>query len=100
MHKHRQAPAPIKCAFEVSTAKPITLKTESCAPMSVSDLPSFVESIEGNIINIRVEGSFTRAEDIVRAVKEVSSAQGIDDDVLDDNSDAFDWSFVQNWRSR
>lgn len=67
---------------------------------SLSNLPSFVESVEGNVINIRVEGSFSRALDIVRSVKDATTKDGIVDNQMDDNNDGFDWSFVQKWRSR
>lgn len=72
--------------------------------MQREDLPDFVESVVGTTINVRIEGSFARAMDIVNAVRDdIGRGQRrmVDDD-MDQRyeSNDFDWSFVQNWRSR
>lgn len=71
-------------------------------PDRADELPSYVESIEGSVINIRVEGSYARALDIVRAVSDASGDQRQDEDMgaSAPSGEGFDWSFVQNWRTR
>lgn len=62
------------------------------------ELPSFVDSIENNIINVKIEGSFRCALDIVNSVINADEPVSIGLQSHSDNS--FDWSFVQEWRTR
>lgn len=61
-------------------------------------LPNFIESVVNGVINIKIEENFEEAS---RIVKEVAD-KPIELPNLDDNftGEAFDWSFVQEWRSR
>lgn len=75
------------------------------------NLPSFVESVVDGVINIKIDGSYDAATRLVRSIE-----NNDDDDEFydrfDDNHDFFfdiggemnniyfDWSFVQDWRSR
>lgn len=82
-------------------AKKTAALTECTTDDSQMVLPSFVESVVGNVINIRIEGSFSRALDIVRAVRDDSDDAAAEISALDaSHNGGFDWSFVQNWRSR
>lgn len=65
-----------------------------------SALPEFVESIENGVINIRIEENFQRASNLVKTMgmKEGKSARDIE--YYENTDESFDWSFVQNWRTR
>ena len=59
-------------------------------------LPSFVDSVINGVINIKIEGSYKVASEIVQAVHSKDDF----DDCDQDFGDLFDWSFVQDWRAR
>lgn len=61
-------------------------------------LPNFIESVVNGVINIKIEENFEEAS---RIVKEVSD-EPIELPNFEDSftGEAFDWSFVQEWRSR
>lgn len=61
-------------------------------------LPNFIESVVNGVINIKIEENFEEAS---RIVKEVAD-EPIELPNFDDSytGEAFDWSFVQEWRSR
>lgn len=66
-----------------------------------ASLPSFVESVINGVINIRIEDNYEVASKIVQSVHEKGSNNRLEffeDDDLDE--DDFDWSFVQEWRTR
>lgn len=62
------------------------------------ELPSFVESVENNVINIKIAESFRCALDIVNSV--VNSGDTVSMGSQQHSDNLFDWSFVQEWRSR
>lgn len=74
------------------------------------NLPSFVESVVDGVINIKIDGSYSAATRLVRSIENNDNDDfydGIDDnheffsDVGGEmNNIYFDWSFVQDWRSR
>lgn len=77
-----------------------------------TNLPNFVESITNGVINIKIEGSYDVAAKLVQTVEndnEEGSGGGSDELTLNEcvrrtsgeiNATYYDWSFVQNWRSR
>lgn len=68
-----------------------------------SALPSYIESIVNGVISIRIEDNFQVASRIVNLVNERETVENGDVIVLseeDADDDPFDWSFVQEWRSR
>lgn len=76
------------------------------------NLPSFVESVVDGVINIIIDGSYDAATRLVRSIENTDDDDfydGIDDNDNHDfffdvggemNNIYFDWSFVQDWRSR
>lgn len=76
------------------------------------NLPSFVESVADGVINIKIDGSYDAATRLVRSIENTDDDDfydGIDDNNNHDfffdvggemNNIYFDWSFVQDWRSR
>lgn len=54
-------------------------------------LPSFIESVVNGVVNVKVENNFEHASKLVNCI---SMALG------DCSDDYFDWSFVQEWRTR
>lgn len=75
------------------------------------NLPSFVESIVNGVINIKIEGSYDVATKLIQSIENDIDAN--DDKAMDDSANElfldvggeinnvyFDWSFVQDWRSR
>lgn len=72
-------------------------------------LPSFVESIENGVINIRIDGSFGVASKLAESLGHENNSVSDYDDIggsdmfLDVGNEAnnvyFDWSFVQDWRT-
>lgn len=65
----------------------------------------FVESVTDGVINIKIDGSYSAARDLVNSVASagVLKSTTIDGQVVDTCSSepqSFDWSFVQEWRSR
>lgn len=76
--------------------------------VSKSNLPHFVESVTNGVINIKIEGSYDEASKLVQTI-ENDSADGGDEVTLSEsvrrsrgetNATYYDWSFVQDWRSR
>lgn len=85
-------------------------------------LPSFIESIENNVINLKIEQNFKKASHLVNLIssmsskkktKEISSNETSsihelnfthedDDDTASEPDEGYyyDWSFVQEWRTR
>lgn len=57
-------------------------------------LPSFIESVVNGVVNIKVENNFEHASKLVKCISNEPIAKG------DGNDDFFDWSFVQEWRTR
>lgn len=71
------------------------------------DLPDFVESVSNDgVINIKIDGSYNVAKELVESVamgtSSVCKASNDVGDVEIQNHEpqSFDWSFVQEWRSR
>lgn len=67
-----------------------------------ADLPDFVESVTDGVINIKIDGSFSAAKQLVESVamggeNKSKSAANVDSA---NEPLSFDWSFVQEWRSR
>lgn len=58
-------------------------------------LPSFIESVVNGVVNVKVENNFEHASKLVKCISNGATAIGTD--VTDDY---FDWSFVQDWRTR
>lgn len=73
---------------------PIKLVDKSCETKNGDDisLPSFIESVVNGVVNVKFENNFVHASELVKCI---SNAPG--SDVIDDY---FDWSFVQEWRTR
>lgn len=77
-----------------------------------TDLPSFVESVVNGVINIKIDGSYDAATRLVQSIENADTDDGDTFDTIDDRDDFsfdiggemsniyFDWSFVQDWRSR
>lgn len=59
------------------------------------DLPSFVDSVVDGVINIKIEGNFQKANELVRKL----SMKGNRDNIKPKDYDHFDWGFVQEWRN-
>lgn len=112
---HHQTQQPNYAPTVVAHAPVVPHPNGACSPAGANaistkppleNLPSFVESVQGNVINIRVEGSYARALDIVRAVTDhTADVEDVCGGFVDDydhrgGAVGFDWSFVQNWRSR
>lgn len=76
------------------------------------NLPSFVESVVDGVINIKIDGSYDAATRLVRSLENTNDDDDDFYDGIDDKHDFFlnvggemnniyfDWSFVQDWRSR
>lgn len=99
----RKAPAPVlpkenlKVDSSVNSNKNIVNKVVVDKKVDVV-LPNFIESVVNGVINIKIEENFEEAS---RIVKEVAD-EPIELPNFDDSftGEAFDWSFVQEWRSR
>lgn len=64
-------------------------------------LPPFIESVINGVINIRIEDNYEVASRIVRSVHERGTSGDIElFSEEDGDEEAFDWSFVQEWRTR
>lgn len=74
------------------------MKTQEEYAVESQELPSFVESVANGVINIKIEGSFQSAIGIVDSVVNGHDENEISTQQHSENS--FDWSFVQDWRSR
>lgn len=61
-------------------------------------LPNFIESVVNGVINIKIEENFVEASRIVKEVADAPIELPNFDDCF--TGEAFDWSFVQEWRSR
>lgn len=59
------------------------------------DLPPFIDSVVDGVINIKIEGNFQKANELVRKL----SMKGNRDDQKPKDYDSFDWGFVQEWRN-
>lgn len=60
-------------------------------------LPSFIESVVNGVVNVKVENNFEHASKLVKCISKGTIAIGSDGN---ENEDYFDWSFVQEWRTR
>lgn len=93
---------------------------------TTNELPSYIESVQNGVINIKIEGNYRRASALVDKVSKPSQAlvgkpkdtttsngeDNSDDDDGDEDRHVFnsnddyatsgvvDWSFVQQWRAR
>lgn len=63
-----------------------------------NSLPEFVDSIVDGVINIKIEDNFERASNLVKAIAAVDKT--VEEEFYVSNDESFDWSFVQDWRSR
>lgn len=85
-------------------------------------LPSFIESIENNVINLKIEQNFKKASHLVNLISSMSSKKKTkemssnetssihelnfthedDEDTASEPDEGYyyDWSFVQEWRTR
>lgn len=78
------------------------LKISNDTGKSSVDLPDFVESVTTDgVINIKIDGSFSVAQELVDSVakgpRKMHSNEG---EEQSNEPQSFDWSFVQEWRSR
>ncbi|XP_054084439.1 ankyrin repeat and BTB/POZ domain-containing protein 2 isoform X1 [Zeugodacus cucurbitae] len=77
------------------------------------DLPSYIESVQNGVINIKIEGNYQRASALVETVAKPTFATvhvcteaeqlgggGVEDNASQQSCDSCDWSFVQEWRAR
>lgn len=77
------------------------------------DLPSYIESVQNGVINIKIEGNYQRASALVETVAKPTLATvnvlaeaerplggGGEDNASQQSCDSCDWSFVQEWRAR
>lgn len=76
------------------------------------DLPSYIESVQNGVINIKIEGNYQRASALVQTVAKPTLATvhvlaeaeqlagGVEDNASQQSCDSCDWSFVQEWRAR
>lgn len=62
------------------------------------ELPHFVESVINGVINIKIEENYEEATRLVKSIANSTNSSGSDVQSL--NDDSFDWSFVQEWRTR
>lgn len=83
-----------KCSFSsetVTTDSSVSNQGESKS----TDLPPFVDSVVNGVINIKIEGNFNKANELVRKL----SMKGSRDIQKPKDYDNFDWGFVQEWRN-
>lgn len=59
------------------------------------DLPPFIDSVVDGVINIKIEGNFQKANELVRKL----SMKGNRENQKPKDYDNFDWGFVQEWRN-
>lgn len=59
------------------------------------DLPPFIDSVVDGVINIKIEGNFKKANELVRKLSMKGNNQ---DNQKQKDNDNFDWGFVQEWR--
>lgn len=79
--------------------------TECLPPIGDEDLPSYIESIQNGVINIKIEGNYQRASALVETVAKPTRATvqllgDAEESVSQQSCDSCDWSFVQEWRAR
>lgn len=79
---------PLRCDIGVGTPRVV----------DKNSLPEFVDSIVDGVINIKIEDNFERASSLVRAISAVDKT--VEEEFYISNVESFDWSFVQDWRSR
>lgn len=63
----------------------------------------FVESVTNGVINIKIDGSYNAAKELVDSVTATRGQQlTIDGQVVEmcHSDESFDWAFVQEWRAR
>lgn len=89
---------------KIQIPEPVFSKSRKLIDKSGVDgtLPSFIESVINGVISIRIEHNFEAAKKIVSLVNEREPVvDGIEfsEEDADEQVD-FDWSFVQDWRSR
>lgn len=60
-------------------------------------LPSFIESVVNGVVKVKVENNFVHASNLVKCISNGPTAKGNDGNA---NEEYFDWSFVQEWRTR
>lgn len=65
---------------------------------SDTSLPEFVESVVNGLIKIRIENNFQCASKLVREIAEREPDNNLIED--EHGGESFDWSFVQDWRTR
>lgn len=77
--------------------EPAKLVDKSCETKNGDDLslPSFIESVVNGVVNVKVENNFEHATKLVKCISNGPIAIG-----SDGNDEYFDWSFVQEWRTR
>lgn len=111
-------PTNIKRLKKVNESAEIT-RTDGSA--NIENLPHFVESIANGVINIKIDGSYNVASKLVQKIENDDDDGGAGDgggnidttgnnfrldesgrhvSVGDINAGYYDWSFVQDWRSR
>lgn len=99
----RKAPAPVlpkeklKVDSSVNCNKNIVNKVVVDKKVDLV-LPNFIESVVNGVINIKIEENFEEASRIVKEVADEPIELPNFDDFY--TGEAFDWSFVQEWRSR
>lgn len=131
-------PAPQPPIKQQTTSKPPLAAKPNVVTAAMNEqtklLPSYIESIENNVINLKIEQNFKKASELVNLISslskkvkrksdtsaETSSVHELnfsqeddeehdgDEDVESDDDTAsepaegyyYDWSFVQEWRSR
>ncbi len=86
-----------KTALEL-TPEPPKLRDKIVETRNGDDLslPSFIESVVNGVVNVKVENNFEHASELVKCISKGPIAIGTDGN----DDDYFDWSFVQEWRTR
>lgn len=86
--------------------------TEANVPnesINTQNLPKFVESVTNGVINIKIEGSYDVAAKLVQSIENDNGEVDGELNTLNENvrrsrseinGAYYDWSFVQDWRSR
>lgn len=89
-----------KVVKTTSPSKPLRCDKGVGTPLmdDQNSLPEFVDSIVDGVINIKIEDNFEHASNLVRAIADVDKT--VDEEFYVSNDESFDWSFVQDWRSR
>ncbi|GAB0098672.1 ankyrin repeat and BTB/POZ domain-containing protein 2 [Sergentomyia squamirostris] len=103
--KNRERESKKMCEKDVQKSDKINDKTfekrevtSASTQVGRHELPPFVESVINGVINIKIEETYEEATRLVKSIANSTNSSGSDVQSLTD--DSFDWSFVQEWRTR